>query len=185
MTRAGSGSRREALVVLGLAVVATGFLVLASGRPWATAVLAVPGLPRTEQMVTGQELVPAAFGLGLAGLAGTLGVLATRGVARRIASAVLALCGVGAAVAAGLATGADSVADALPATFGAAGVQVHMTAWPVLAVGAGVLAAACGVVAAWRGPRWPGMGSRYDAPKQQDTEPDMWRSLDRGDDPTL
>lgn len=178
-------ARREALLVLGLAVLATGFLVLAAGRTWATAVVVAPGLPRTEQLLTGRDLAPAAFGLGLAGLAGTLGVLATRGVGRRIASAVLALCGVGGALAAGLASGAGAVLEALPVTLPSADVQVHATAWPVLCVVAGVVAAVCGVVATWRGPGWPGMGAKYDAPRARDAEPDMWRSLDRGDDPTV
>lgn len=181
----GRSARREAVAVLGAAVLAAGCLVLAAGRTWAVAVQTAPGLPRAEQALPGRALAPAVFALGLAGLAGALGVLATRGWGRRLAGVLVACCGAGSAVSAGLAANPSTVLEALPAAFGTAGVRVQVTAWPVAAVVAGVLVAACGVVVVWRGTRWPGMGAKYDAPRQRDAEPDMWRAFDRGDDPTV
>jgi hypothetical protein len=53
---------------------------------------------------------------------------------------------------------------------------------------AAVIALAAFAVAVRRAPRWPAMGSRYDAPGARTAEPateqDMWRALDEGHDPT-
>lgn len=187
MTRVETGraGRREMAVVLGLAVVAAAVLVLAAGRTWAVVVWAPPGLPRTDQALVGRVLAPGAFAFGLAGLAGGVGLLATRGWARRAVAAVVGLCGLGAAVSAALATRAAAASRELPAAAAAEDVAVHGTAWPWVGLGAGALLALAGAYAAARCARWPGMGARYDAPKQREAEPDMWRALDRGDDPTV
>ena len=62
--------------------------------------------------------------------------------------------------------------------------------------GAGLLLLAVGVAAALRGPRWPGLGRRYERPAPPVPRPnrraagpdvddtDLWRAQDRGDDPT-
>lgn len=177
--------RREAVAVLVAGVLASGFVVLAGGRTWAEARLSAPGLPTAEQTLTGSQLAPAAFAFGLAAVAGVLGVLATRGWGRRLAGGLLVLCGVGSAVTAGVAASAGRAMAVLPAMYSAGDVEVRVTVWPVAtAVAAGVVAV-CGVLVVWRGPRWPGMGAKYDAPpKQREVEPDMWRAFDRGDDPT-
>jgi hypothetical protein len=68
--------------------------------------------------------------------------------------------------------------------------SASLTGWFVLcAVTAGLTLAAF-VVAVVAAPRWPAMGSRYDAPAASPdaealrTEQDMWRTLDDGRDPT-
>lgn len=184
--RAPGAGRREMALVLGLAVVAAAVLVLAAGRTWTVVVWTPPGLPRTDQAMAGRVLAPGAFAFGLAGLAGCVGVLATRGWARRAVGAVVALCGVGAAVSSALASGAAAATRELPAAVARpADVAVQVTAWPWIALAAAVLLALAGAYAAARCARWPGMGARYDAPKQREAEPDMWRALDRGDDPTV
>lgn len=65
-------------------------------------------------------------------------------------------------------------------------VGVALAAAGVAALGANVLGgavlAATGALVAVRGPRWPALGSRYDAPAKRE---DPWAVLDRGDDPTL
>jgi drug/metabolite transporter (DMT)-like permease len=67
-------------------------------------------------------------------------------------------------------------------------VHPPATVWPWLAVAAGLLAAACGVVTAVYGPRWSGLGRRYDAPgadtEVADDDASRWAALDRGEDPT-
>jgi hypothetical protein len=47
----------------------------------------------------------------------------------------------------------------------------------------GALLAATGVLVAVRGPRWPALGARYEAPGPM-SERDAWDALDRGEDPT-
>lgn len=47
----------------------------------------------------------------------------------------------------------------------------------------GALLAAAGVLVAVRGPRWPALGAKYEAPAAP-TDRDAWDALDRGEDPT-
>jgi uncharacterized membrane protein (TIGR02234 family) len=175
------------LVVLGLAVLAAALLLFASGRTWLSVRVTAPGLPAVVRDGTGRTVAPASFAFALAGLAGSFGVLATRRVPRVVVAVIVAVCGAGGAVTAWL--GARSAIDLLGPTERLLGSDLHVrhTAWPWVAVGAGVVLAACGVVAAVRGRSWPGMGAKYDAPRgarRRESEPDMWRALDRGDDPT-
>lgn len=176
---------REAVLVLGAGVLAAGFLLLAVGRTWASFAVATPGVPRYEEALTGRDLAPAALGFGLAALAGVLAVLATRGWGRRVAGAVVALCGAGSAVATAVAVGFGGTVRHEVA-FSGLTVEADYNAWPVLTMVAAVLCALAGAVTVWRGPRWPGMGARYEAPRkrEREQEPDMWRAFDRGDDPT-
>jgi hypothetical protein len=62
-----------------------------------------------------------------------------------------------------------------------------LTAWYWTTGVAALLTLAALAIAAVRSPGWPAMGSRYDSPttrRQPDTDEDLWRALDRGDDPT-
>ncbi len=87
------------MLLLGAA--GAGLALLAVRQGWARAVYTEPKpLPSQSITVTGQDLVPAAGALALAGLACLAAIIATRGVLRRVAGAVLALCGVGTVVAA-------------------------------------------------------------------------------------
>jgi uncharacterized membrane protein (TIGR02234 family) len=66
--------------------------------------------------------------------------------------------------------------------------------WPVLALLAGLLGVAAGLLVVVRGRAWPGMGRRYErtaqeaAPARPETDEDRaqaaWKALDRGEDPT-
>jgi hypothetical protein len=103
------------------------------------------------------------------------------------------------AVPAGTAGAASTVANGTGAgSPGVAGISLasHVTLagapwrWVVLLGGLAVLAA--GLLAAWRGARWPVMSSRYDQPARQApgaaapaTDPAaLWESLSQGIDPT-
>ncbi len=140
---------------------------------------------------TGGDLSPALTPIGLAGLAGVVAVLATRGVGRRIIGVLLALCGVAAAASAWTAAGRATVLEWLRghnAVQAAAGIVWEpVRFWPVVAVTGAVLMAAGGIVAVVRGGRWTGMSARYERPGGAAAKPDdrsMWDALDRGDDPT-
>ena len=67
--------------------------------------------------------------------------------------------------------------------------------WRWVAVAVGVVGAGVGAWALTRSAAWPVMGSRYEAPvpaagprprpdADEAAETDMWRAMDRGDDPT-
>ncbi len=62
------------------------------------------------------------------------------------------------------------------------------TAWPWIALVAGLVALATGVFAAAASAAWPAMGRRYEsvgaAKRGPVTETSIWDRLDEGDDPT-
>ena len=186
--------RREFGLVLLLGAVGAALVVFAVRQTWAQAIFTPPRpLPAQEISVTGQQLVPLASALALAGLACLAAVIATRSAARRAAGALLAVLGAGAAVAAGagvqvsgvLATAqADAAAGALGgSTTGGtspggashaiviAGSPGHaiMTGagWQAAAIAGAVAIVLAGLATVWRGPGWPVMSARFDRPGQR------------------
>ena len=186
--------RREFGLVLLLGAAGAALVIFAVRQAWAQAVFTPPHpLPAQDIAVTGQQLVPLASALALAGLACLAAVIATRSVARRVAGVLLAALGVGAAVAAGAAVSASSVlatarGDAASGALGgsttggtspggashaiviagSAGHAVMSGApWPAAAIGGAVAIAAAGLATVWRGPRWPVMSARFDRPGQR------------------
>lgn len=194
--------RRAGLVYAGallLDLVGAAGALLICFRTWQTVRTARPAPLRSDVLALDGRTVDAApLALALVALAGIVAVLATRGIARRVVGAVLALAGAGlvwralassAAVstqrARTLVTGRHRTVDA-----GAAvpRVEVHGV-WPLLTVVCGVLVLLCGALVAWRGHRWQVMSARYEAPPERDAATakatgSLWTALDRGDDPT-
>ena len=93
---------RYTVVSLGAVALGGGLALLASGGAWMTVHVDRPApLPVMSVGLTGRTLQAAVPGLAVVALAGVVALLATRGVARRIVGAVIALAGVALAVAAG------------------------------------------------------------------------------------
>ena len=196
-------------------------LVLISVRQdWARVLTVEPRpLPASTAVVRGQDLLPAAGALGLAALAGLAALVATRRVARRVVGGVLAAFGVAVIVAVstpvtdaqvrGAVTGPAGPASSVPGGStvgrgttpggGVSGISLssHVTMsavpWRWAAAAGALLIVAAGLLAAWRGGRWPVMSSRYDRPAGQDAarprppaaDPaTLWESLSQGLDPT-
>jgi len=186
--------RREFGLVLLLGVAGAALVVFAVRQTWAQAIFTPPRpLPPQQISVTGQQLVPLASALALAGLACLAAVIATRSAARRVAGALLAVLGAGAAVAAGagvrasavLATAqADAVAGALGGSTtggtspggashaivvaGSAGRALMTGApWHAAAVAGAAAIVLAGLATVWRGPGWPVMSARFDRPGQR------------------
>ncbi|MFI6319130.1 Trp biosynthesis-associated membrane protein [Nonomuraea sp. NPDC050556] len=171
--------RRELTAWIALTVLGSVLVLWASGRAWVESSTAGPGVITAS----GSELSPVLTPLALAVLAGVVAVLATKGLARRLVGALVALCGAGAAVAAWRATDTVTVLDAV----GGKITAWDTTVWQWVAVLGGVLMAAAGVLAVLRGSRWTGMSGRYDRPGPREARQDdrsLWDALDRGDDPT-
>jgi uncharacterized membrane protein (TIGR02234 family) len=129
-----------------------GLAVYAATRVWSVEVTPRPGLSDLRADTTGADAQPWLVALALIALAGPGALLATRGVVRRLLGALIALAGLGVAVAA--------VTGRVGLDPGAAGAGA--TVWPVACVLGGALVVLAGVDAARRGHEWPAMSSRYE-----------------------
>ncbi|MGD9481858.1 TIGR02234 family membrane protein [Streptomyces sp. TRM70308] len=195
----GGAAARRALgaTLLGGALGAAVVLV-AAGRTWAEAV-AVGGGARLPVTVQGGDVSGLPSALALVGLAALVAVFAVRGRARRLVGALLAACGAG-TVAAALVGAADTAAlrtagaEATGLTGGSL-ADVSHSAWPYVAAAGGLLLLLAGLLALRYAGHWPAMGSRYEragarpaarraAPADPDRPEDLWKALDRGEDPT-
>jgi uncharacterized membrane protein (TIGR02234 family) len=186
--------RREFGLVLLLGAAGAGLVVFALRQTWAHAIFTPPRpLPVQDIPVTGQQLVPLAGALALAGLACLAAVIATRSTVRRVVGTVLAALGAAAAVAAGAgvrASGVLATAEANAASGALGGSttggtspgaashaiviagssgQAVMTGvpWHAAAIGGAVAIVLAGLATVWRGPRWPVMSARFDRPGQR------------------
>jgi uncharacterized membrane protein (TIGR02234 family) len=178
-------------VLLGLAAAAA--TAVSAGRDWATASGSAAG-SRVTASTTGSTSAPLAIALALVALAAWGVVLVLRGQARRVVAAVGALAAAGTVVA--VVSSLPGVReDAVQAVIAKGGTGVtagSLTGWYAVCGVTALLTLASLVVAVVVGPRWPAMGSRYDAPAARGPQPDgpvaeqdMWRALDDGRDPTL
>ncbi|WP_407553629.1 TIGR02234 family membrane protein [Streptomyces sp. Pv4-95] len=198
---AAPGSARRSLALALLAgALGAGLALLSSGRTWAegTAVLAQGELPRR---VTGSDVTGVPGALAVVGLAALVAVFAVRRAGRIAVAALLALSGLGTVVAAVLGNSDTSALREKAATaVGLTGTDVHHvthTLWPWVAAAGGVLLLIAGVLALLHGRYWPAMSGRYErtpgggrGPRRAPAAPDLdrpeeiWKSLDRGEDPT-
>lgn len=216
--------RREYAAALLAGAVGAGLILLAVRQHWARAVFTPPKPLSSQVVdVSGADLVPLAGALAVAALAGLAAVVATRGAARRAAGILLALFGAaaGAAVtasvtaaavvsvaaghvaspesaavtgAAGSTTGGSAGSAAVVVAGSAGHAVMSGTPWRLAVLAGSLLIFAAGLAAALRGPDWPVMSARYDAPRRrghsdgQRARPrdsaSMWESLSGGDDPT-
>lgn len=193
-----AGRRRSLAAALFLGAAGTALVLVAGGRPWAEAVTSVAqgAVPLTAygRDVTG---IPAA--LAVVALASLVAVFAVRRSGRTLVASVLALCGAAVVITSvlGAHDTATLEAGAAEATgLAGAGVRnVTHTAWPWVSAAAGALLLGAGALALRHGRHWPAMSGRYERPAQAgpaagrapadpDRPEEIWKALDRGDDPT-
>ena len=167
---------------------------VAAARDWAHASGRASGVAVTAA-AKGSDSASLALALGLGALAPWGVVLVVRTRARRVVAVVGALASAGVLAATVVAFGRaqDDASRALEAR-GATGdvSRAALTGWYWAALVGGALALLAFVAALRLAPRWPAMGTRYDAPATRAaqeqaapaTEQDMWRALDDGRDPT-
>jgi uncharacterized membrane protein (TIGR02234 family) len=193
-------TRRELLTAVLLCAAGAGLSVSAGGREWAT-VHAQDTMVPLGRSLTGRELTGAVTALGWAGLAGLAALFATRGRFRAAVGALLTVFGAVIAYSSVTAVGRRHVVEKAAAQSQLLGLAEHptvgTTAWWTVSAAGGLLLLAAGALVAVRGARWPGMSARYD-PAGGPTAPSrsalavsgaadplgMWKSLDRGEDPT-
>ena len=202
MGEAAPRSRRGSFGPTVLAGLAGGALTAVSAaRDWATASGSAAGVD-VSGSVKGSATAPLAIALALVALASWGTVLVLRGRVRQAVAVVgaVAAAGVLATVVSAYGSAQDDAVEAVVSR-GATGDTFvsSLTPW-YFACGVGaVLTLAAFAVAVAAAPRWPAMGSRYDAPATRSpageptaaadagepaTEQDMWRALDDGRDPT-
>jgi uncharacterized membrane protein (TIGR02234 family) len=202
-------SRRSPVVAPLLGAAGAAVVLIASGQIWAEGAAAVGGgsvpLEADGRDITG---VPAA--LAIVGLAALVAVFAVRGAWRLLVSALLALSGAGAAVSAFIgATDRAALNEKAATTTGDTAAVVaglSHTGWPYVTAAGGALILFAGVLAVMYGRHWPAMSGRYERPGaagagtggptgrgrtasrtpvvDPDRPEDLWKALDRGEDPT-
>jgi hypothetical protein len=191
-------ARRQYGAAIVACLAGAGLVLLALRQGWARVDYTAPKpLPSGSIPVSGQDLLPAAGALALAALACLAGVIATRGVARRVVGAVMA--GLGAWIAvlisepvseatvlaaasgqsaaggfAGSLPGGNSAISGgvpsgggLPAIGQASRVVLAGGPWRAAALLGAVAVVAAGLAAAWLGPRWAVMSARFDQPARR------------------
>jgi uncharacterized membrane protein (TIGR02234 family) len=189
-----ASAKREYGFALLAGAAGAALILLAVRQQWAQAVFTQPKpLPPQVVDVSGNDLVPLAGALAIAGLAGLAAVIATKGVLRRVAGVLLALFGAGAGAAVMTSVSAATVVSVAAskvgspesaAVSGAVGSttsgsasggsfvvsgsvgQAIMTgtAWHVAVLLGALLVFAAGVATVLRATDWPVMSARYDAP---------------------
>jgi uncharacterized membrane protein (TIGR02234 family) len=192
--RAGRLSLAGALLAgaLGAAVV-----LLSTRQRWSegTATVAGGDFPLTA---SGSDVTGVPASLAIVGLAALVAVFAVRRLGRVFVAGLLALSGAGTIAASLIGAGDSSALDEQAAqatgdTAATVGVLSH-TAWPYVAAVGGALLLLAGLLALRYAPLWPAMSSRYErsgAPRPRkaptvdpDRPEDLWKALDRGEDPT-
>jgi len=195
LTASAAQSRRKgfaATVVAGLAT--AGLTAVGANQTWATAEADEGQFAFTT--LTDAPQVPLVLTLALVVLASWGVLLVTRGRVRRVAAGLGAVAATGALVAA--VVGRWTLTDSFEQDFADQGATalVDFGAWWWVAVAAAALSALTAVLAAVNVGRWPEMGTRYDAPgttaeagpkqapAEEQTNLDLWKSIDEGHDPT-
>ncbi|MFE9437719.1 TIGR02234 family membrane protein [Streptomyces sp. NPDC006602] len=190
--------RRSLAVALLSGALGAAVALLATRQQWSegTATVAGGSFPLTAK---GSDVTGVPASLAIVGLAALVAVFAVRRAGRLLVAAVLALSGAGTVAAALLGVNDSSALDEQAArasgdTSATVDTLSH-TAWPYVAAAGGVLLLLAGLLALRYGRLWPAMSGRYERtgaprPRRQapavdpDRPEDIWKALDRGEDPT-
>ncbi|WP_065958516.1 TIGR02234 family membrane protein [Streptomyces sparsogenes] len=209
---AARGRRRSLGVALLSGALGAALVLLATSRTWAkgTAAVAKGTLP---QHANGDDITGLPGALAVVGLAALVAVFAVNRVGRWVVSGLLTLSGAGIVVSSVLgASDKAALEEKASQATGLADSAIHdvaYTPWPWVAMGGGALLLLAGVLALGYGRHWPAMSGRYEragaggeggkgggrsrvagrarrggaAPDPERPE-ELWKALDRGEDPT-
>ncbi|WP_053749576.1 TIGR02234 family membrane protein [Streptomyces sp. MMG1533] len=196
--RPARAGRRSLAVALLSGALGAAVALLATRQQWSqgTATVAGGDFPLTAK---GSDVTGVPASLAIVGLAALVAVFAVRRAGRFLVAAVLALSGAGTVAAALLGVNDSSALDEQAAkasgdTSATVDALSH-TAWPYVAAVGGLLLLLAGLLALRYGRLWPAMSGRYERsgaprPRRQapavdpDRPEDIWKALDRGEDPT-
>lgn len=189
--------RRSLAAALFLGAAGATVVLLAAGRIWAEGTTSVGG-GTVSLGATGSDVTGVPTALAIVGLAALVAVFAVRRAGRVLVAALLTLSGAGAATAAILgAFDADALDEKAARTTGDTAATVDAlthTVWPYVTAAGAVLLLLAGLLALRYGRQWPSMSGRYERdgrprprrerPVDPDRPEDLWKALDRGEDPT-
>ncbi|MFF0743442.1 TIGR02234 family membrane protein [Streptomyces sp. NPDC004111] len=194
------GGRRSLAAALLLGALGSTVVLISSGQIWTSGTATVAGIGSKTLEADGQAITGAPAALAIVGLAALVAVFAVRRAGRVLVSALLALSGAGTVVAALLGAGdhgaLDEQAAKLSGDLAATVDSVARTGWPYVTAFGGLLLLAAGLLALRFGGTWPGMGGRYEReggprsrgragrPVDPERPEELWKALDRGEDPT-
>ncbi|MFD3515122.1 TIGR02234 family membrane protein [Streptomyces sp. NPDC058657] len=194
------GGRRSLAAALLLGALGATVVLISSGQIWTSGTATVPGIGAKNLDADGQAITGAPAALAIVALAALVAVFAVRRAGRVLVSALLALSGAGTVAAALLGAGDHKALDEQAATLSgdlAATVEsVTRTGWPYVTAAGGLLLLLAGLLALRFGGKWPGMGGRYEReggprtrhqarrPADPERPEELWKALDRGEDPT-
>ncbi|MEU5833596.1 TIGR02234 family membrane protein [Streptomyces diacarni] len=201
---AGGARSRAPRVALAAALlcgaVGAALALVAAGQTWSesSAAFAQGTVPVSAE---GGDVTGLPSALALVGLAALVAVFAVRRLGRYLVAGLLTVCG-GAVMAAAL-LGADDTAPLTEQAAKTSGLTdsgigaVDVTAWPYVSAAGGALLLLAGLLALRYGRTWPSMSgsARYErvplrqrATRAQRVDPDrpedLWKAMDRGEDPT-
>ncbi len=198
--RSPAGRLRSLSLLLGVLLAATA--LLAWSQPWFVVVLGGDSATHAPIAAAGAVAAPAVAALAIAGLAG-FGAMAISGPIFRFILALLHVVVGGSIALSAVLALVSPVASVEPLVTAATGIAgraavtqliatVSATAWPWVALAAGVLLAVLGVVIMFTGRAWPGSTRRYQsvrfAPAESRAGSDRavsdWDVLSDGGDPT-
>ncbi|WP_328917764.1 MULTISPECIES: TIGR02234 family membrane protein [unclassified Streptomyces] len=183
---------------LGGGALGASLVLLAAGKVWTRGTVAF-GQNDLPIHATGSQTTALPGALALTGLAALVAVFAVRRAGRYAVSALLTLSGFGVVLAVLTGRGDRGALNSAAATAvglsRATAEHPATTGWPLVAAVGGLLLLLAGVLALRYGPRWPAMSSRYErggargparapVPVDPDRAEDLWKALDRGEDPT-
>jgi uncharacterized membrane protein (TIGR02234 family) len=187
--------RLYAPVVLGT-LAAGGLAFFAAARTWARADVEAEGLTSATIAVSGADAQPLVPALAVVVVTAALALLAAGPRMRRVIAVLTMLVGVAAIVAVPR-SGTDPLEDAVraaaeksPAYTGPDALgDISYLPWDLATIVAFVIAIALAALTVRVSPHWPTMSSRYDAPTsrpvvQDADDAELWKAMDRGDDPT-
>ncbi|CAM5657537.1 membrane protein [Streptomyces spiroverticillatus] len=194
------GGRRSLAAALLLGALGSTVVLIASGQTWRSGTATVAGIGSKTLEADGQAITGVPAALAIVGLAALVAIFAVRRAGRILVSTLLALSGAGAIAASLLGAGDHAALDEQAAKLsGDAAATVSgltQTGWPYVTAFGGLLILVAGLLALRFGRTWPGMGGRYEReggprnraaarrPADPERPEELWKALDRGEDPT-
>lgn len=163
-------------------------VLVALSRPWVVASYEETGFPSVNLSLTANQLNSSINGLAVAAIASALGVIATRGIFRRLVGVVIFALGIGITLATlNLKTNLNEfVGLQFEQAIGreVTGWVADIARYDLLVMPAGVLVALCGLVIALKSFD-SAMSQRYERNPRAESELTPWQALDQGIDPTI